>query len=46
MRILVIEDEARILSFVSRALEAEGYTVAAAPDGREGLLQGTPGGSW
>jgi len=37
MRILVIEDEARILSFVSRALEAEGYTVAAAPDGREGL---------
>jgi DNA-binding response OmpR family regulator len=37
MRILVIEDEARILSFVSRALEAEGYTVAAAHDGREGL---------
>jgi two-component system, OmpR family, response regulator len=37
MRILVIEDEARILSFVSRALEAEGYTVSAAPDGREGL---------
>jgi len=37
MRILVIEDEARILSFVARALEAEGYTVAAAHDGREGL---------
>ena len=37
MRILVIEDEARIQSFVSRGLEAEGYTVAAAGDGREGL---------
>lgn len=37
MRILLIEDEARILSFVARALEAEGYTVAAAHDGREGL---------
>jgi DNA-binding response OmpR family regulator len=37
MRILVIEDEARILAFVARALEAEGYTVAAAHDGREGL---------
>ena len=37
MRILVIEDEARILAFLARALEAEGYVVAAAPDGREGL---------
>ena len=37
MRILVIEDEARILSFLARGLEAEGYTVAAAQDGREGL---------
>ena len=37
MRILVIEDEARIQSFLSRGLEAEGYTVVAAGDGREGL---------
>jgi DNA-binding response OmpR family regulator len=37
MRILVIEDEARILAFLARGLEAEGYAVAAAPDGREGL---------
>jgi len=37
MRILVIEDEARIQSFVARGLEAEGYTVVAAGDGREGL---------
>ena len=37
MRILVIEDEARIQSFLARGLEAEGYTVVAAGDGREGL---------
>jgi DNA-binding response OmpR family regulator len=37
MRILVIEDEARIQAFVARGLEAEGYTVVAAGDGREGL---------
>jgi DNA-binding response OmpR family regulator len=37
MRILVIEDEARILSFLARGLEAEGYAVGAAPDGRAGL---------
>ena len=29
MRILVIEDEARIQSFLARGLEAEGYTVVA-----------------
>ena len=37
MRILVIEDEARIQAFLSRGLEAEGYAVATASDGREGL---------
>jgi DNA-binding response OmpR family regulator len=37
MRILVIEDEVRIQSFLARGLEAEGYTVVAAGDGREGL---------
>jgi DNA-binding response OmpR family regulator len=37
MRILVIEDEARILAFVAQALRAEGYTVAVAEDGEEGL---------
>jgi len=37
MRILVIEDEARILAFLTRGLEAEGYAVGAAQDGREGL---------
>jgi DNA-binding response OmpR family regulator len=37
MHILVIEDEARILAFVARALKAEGWTVGIAEDGREGL---------
>jgi len=37
MRILVIEDEARIQAFLARGLEAEGYTVVATGDGRMGL---------
>ena len=37
MRILVIEDEARILAFVARGLEAEGFSVVGATDGAEGL---------
>jgi DNA-binding response OmpR family regulator len=37
MRILVVEDETRILSFVRRGLEAEGYTVESSDDGRQGL---------
>lgn len=39
MRILVIEDEPRILAFVSRGLEAEGFMVDAAGDGPDGLRQ-------
>ena len=37
MPILLIEDEARILSFLTRGLEAEGYSVRGARDGRAGL---------
>lgn len=37
MRILVIEDETKVASFISRGLEEEGYTVEAAFDGKEGL---------
>jgi two-component system copper resistance phosphate regulon response regulator CusR len=37
MRILVIEDEARIQAFLARGLEAEGYTVVTAADGQAGL---------
>lgn len=35
----MIEDESRILSFVARALTAEGMTVSVADDGRKGLVQ-------
>src|SRR5213078_2170609 len=37
MRILVIEDEPRILGFLARGLEAEGFAVDAARNGAEGL---------
>jgi DNA-binding response OmpR family regulator len=43
MRILVIEDEPRILAFVSRGLEAEGFTVDAAGDGPAGLRRAVLG---
>lgn len=43
MRILVIEDEARIQAFLTRGLEAEGYTVLAADNGRDGLALATAG---
>jgi DNA-binding response OmpR family regulator len=43
MRILVIEDEPRILTFVSRALEAEGFTVDGAGDGVSGLARAVGG---
>lgn len=39
MRILVIEDEAKVASFIRRGLEAEGYRVDTAPDGEVGLTQ-------
>jgi DNA-binding response OmpR family regulator len=37
MRILIVEDEARILTFVARALRAEGWTVSVAENGATGL---------
>jgi two-component system, OmpR family, copper resistance phosphate regulon response regulator CusR len=37
MRILVIEDEPRILAFLARGLETEGFAVVGARDGHEGL---------
>lgn len=39
MRILVIEDEPRILGFLARGLEAEGFAVDAARNGTEGLTR-------
>jgi DNA-binding response OmpR family regulator len=37
MKILVVEDDRRIASFLERGLTAEGYYVAAESDGRNGL---------
>jgi two-component system, OmpR family, response regulator len=37
MRILIVEDERPIAEFVKRGLEAEGYSIACAHDGEEGL---------
>jgi two-component system copper resistance phosphate regulon response regulator CusR len=43
MRILVIEDEPRILAFLSRGLEAEGFVVDGAGDGPAGLAHAVAG---
>lgn len=37
MRVLVVEDEARLAAYVKKGLEAEGYTVDVAEDGELGL---------
>jgi len=37
MRLLVVEDEAKVASFVKKGLEAESYAVDVAHDGEEGL---------
>jgi DNA-binding response OmpR family regulator len=37
MRVLIVEDDRRISSFLRRGLEAEGFHVQLAEDGREGL---------
>ena len=37
MKILVVEDDRRIASFLTRGLEAEGHQVTAELDGRDGL---------
>jgi DNA-binding response OmpR family regulator len=38
MKILVIEDDKKVASFVARGLREDGYTVDVAHDGAEGLL--------
>jgi heavy metal response regulator len=40
MRILVVEDEQKVASFIKRGLEEEGYAVDVAADGEEGLAMG------
>jgi DNA-binding response OmpR family regulator len=44
MQILVIEDEPRILAFLSRGLQAEGFSVDGACDGPAGLARAVRGG--
>jgi DNA-binding response OmpR family regulator len=39
MRILVVEDEAKVASFIRRALEAEQHVVDVAADGEDGLTR-------
>lgn len=43
MRLLLIEDEARLVSTLSRGLREEGFTVEAAEDGDEGLYRAETG---
>jgi heavy metal response regulator len=37
VRLLVVEDEKKVASFIKKGLEEEGYAVDIAPDGEEGL---------
>src|SRR5436305_87906 len=43
MRILVVEEEPRILAVLARGLEAEGFSVDGAPDGRAGIARAARG---
>ncbi|HEY2161878.1 MAG TPA: response regulator transcription factor [Solirubrobacteraceae bacterium] len=43
MRILIVEDEERIRTFLARAFEAEGFTVDGAEDGECGLARALSG---
>jgi DNA-binding response OmpR family regulator len=37
-RILIVEDESRIASFIAKGLRSRGYTTFIAPDGREAIV--------
>ena len=37
MRILIVEDEKKVASFIKKGLEAEGYAIDVAYDGKSGL---------
>ncbi len=40
MRILLVEDDRKVASFIQKGLEEEGYAVDMAPDGETGLAMG------
>src|SRR6266568_5516732 len=44
MKILVVEDEKKVASFIKRGLEEEQYEVETSFDGEEGLKKGVDGG--
>jgi DNA-binding response OmpR family regulator len=41
MGLLLVEDDSRVADFLTRGLEAEGYAVAHAGDGPQGLTKAT-----
>ena len=43
MRLLVVEDENKVASFIKKGLEEEGYAVDLASDGETGLMMGLDG---
>ncbi len=43
MRVLMVEDDERIIDFVQRGLKAEGYAVEVARSGQEAIALGTEG---
>jgi heavy metal response regulator len=43
MRLLVVEDEKKVSSFIKKGLEEEGYAVDLASDGETGLMMGLDG---
>ena len=43
MRLLVVEDEKKVASFIKKGLEEEGYAVDQAADGETGLMMGLDG---
>ncbi len=43
MRILIVEDEARIRAFLARAFEAEGFAVDVADNGEDGIARALKG---
>ena len=43
MRLLVVEDEKKVASFIKKGLEEEGYAVDLSSDGETGLMMGLDG---
>jgi heavy metal response regulator len=43
MRLLLVEDEKKVSSFIKKGLEEEGYAVDSASDGETGLMMGLDG---